>query len=312
MMIPCFSILALTFGADVTLSPEAHVRGTEIRLGDVAEISGAPEDVEQLRQFSLGYAPSPGYVRILRGWRIEQTVERELPGVDVRMSGSPAVRVHPVTAVIEPRDLEEAARTELAARLDNEEATFELEGTLAGIEVPAGSTEPELVALTNDVRAAAGLATVPVRVLVDGELYRTVYTQWRVRLWESRPVLLRDVKAGETIDLRAVENRRVPLGSSRVGKPIPAGLLIGSVATRDLARGDTVDEQDVRRPTLIEPDDTLFIVIRKGPISARVPVTAQEKGALGDRIRVHTSSQRELTATVVARNLVELDLTASR
>lgn len=297
--------------ARIVLPTEAQVSGTSILLGDIAEISGAPEEVAQLAGFSLGYAPSPGYVRVLRGWRIEQTLERDIPGLDVEVAGSPAVRVHPITAAIEPQALLAAARAALAERFQGEDATLEPQGTIAPIEVPAGSSPPELKAIAANVRTAGGLATVPVRVLVDGELYRTVWTQWQIRLWETRPVLLRDVRAGEVIELAAIENRRVPLGSSRIGEAVPAGLLIGSVAARDLAVGATVDPRDVRRPLLIDAGDALFIAIRKGPITARVPVTALEAGALGDRVRVRTETGRELTATVAARNLVELDLSSA-
>lgn len=306
------TILTLAAGAKVTFPPEAEVRGTEIRLGQIAEITGDVETVARLEAFSLGYAPSPGYVRILRAWRIEQTVERDLPGVDIEIAGAPAVRVIPVTVAIEPGALAESARAALVDRFDTDDTTIELEGTLVALEIPAGSTPPELRALATSVRASAGLATVPVRVFVDGELYRTVWTQWRVRLWETRPVLLRDVPAGEVIDLRSIENRRVPIGPSRHANPIPAGLLVGSIASRDLAVGAVVTESDVRRPTLVQPGDRLFFVIKKGPVSARIPVTARDEGALGDRIRVTTESERELMGVITARNLVELDLSPGR
>jgi hypothetical protein len=76
-------------GVTVTLHPQAKVRGTEIELGAVAAVSG--EDaalVARVRGLRLGYAPAPGYSRLLLGERLRADLARTLPGTAVEVGGA--------------------------------------------------------------------------------------------------------------------------------------------------------------------------------------------------------------------------------
>ena len=54
---------------------------------------------------------------------------------------------------------------------------------------------------------------------------------------------------------------------------------------------------------------TLMLEVRKGGVAARVPVSAEESGARGDRIRVRAlDSKRSMTGVVRSRELVVIDL----
>ena len=54
-----FSGSLLLGGVTVTLPMEAHVRGTEIELGEIAQVVGAdPEEVDRVAALELGYAPA--------------------------------------------------------------------------------------------------------------------------------------------------------------------------------------------------------------------------------------------------------------
>ena len=85
----------LLAGVTVSLPMEADVHGTEILLGDVATISGEDAaEVSAVEGLSLGYAPAPGYSRLLQRHRLEQLVDRKLPDVVIAFRGEPACRVH--------------------------------------------------------------------------------------------------------------------------------------------------------------------------------------------------------------------------
>ncbi len=294
----------------LTLAAEAQVRGTEIRVGDVAVLDGDAELVAKLADAHLGYAPSPGFNRLLQGWRLEQNLERDHPGVDIVLAGAANCRVWPATALVTAAALEAAARELLDPALASGDATAALATSLRDIEVPAGQTPPVVRPAADTVDLRAGSLRVPVRIDVDGEPYRTVWTQWNVERWEILPVLVRDVPAGAAIDFSMIENRRVQARTQGVGAPLPAGLVVGSIAARNLALGSIVTERDIQRPMIIREGDRIYLAIRKGPVVAKVPAVAGADGAFGDRIRIKTHSARELMAVVVARDLVELDLTA--
>lgn len=297
----------------VTLPPEASVRGTEIVLGEIARIAGDdPAAVERAAALRVGYAPAPGYSRLLVAWRLEQELERAAPGLDLALAGSQACRVHPETVKVAAAELVSAARAELERALGQADASLRLARTVSDQVVPATGAAPVLRSILPSVEERAGAISVPVRILVDGEIHRTVWTQWQVERFEVRPVLSRRVAAGETIGLGVIENRRVKAAPGLRAQSLPAGLLIGSVARRDLEAGRLVCESDVVRPQIIQKGDEVYLRIRKGRVVASRPATATEAGALGDRVLCLTEGQRELMAVVVGRNLLEIDLSADR
>ena len=304
-------LTTMASGVTVTLPVEAKVRGTEIELGEVAQVAGLDAElIERVRALELGYAPAPGFSRLLTLERIRAALSRDLPGVEVRVAGERACRVWPVTETIDATALEAAARLELARVLAGKDATFTLKDPLAAVQVPLGERGHELLArgpapdaLVNDI------VGVPVEVLVDGLRYRTVWTSWRVDVWETRPVLSRPVKAGEPLRAEHFERSRVRLGSDTRLEPLGPVQLAGAVAKHDLAPGEPVTQMDVHRPPAVTLGATLFLRVRKGSIEARVAALALETGAVGDRIRVRTNdSAQELLATVVGRDLCEIQL----
>jgi len=150
---------------------------------------------------------------------------------------------------------------------------------------------------------------VPVEVLVDGVRYRTVWTSWRVDVWETRPVLSRPVRAGEELRPELFSRARVQVGRTVGMEPLDPSQVAGAVAKHDLAQGEGVTAMDVHRPAAVVLGATLFLRVKKGPIEARVSALALETGAVGDRIRIKTvEAGQELVATVVGRDLCEITL----
>src|SRR5262245_51253778 len=108
--------LFLSAGLVISLAPEARVRGTELRLGDVARIEGADAAlVARARSLELGYAPAPGYSRLLELERVAETVRRELGSAD--FAGSRACRVWPLEERVAGETVRAAAAAELGRAL---------------------------------------------------------------------------------------------------------------------------------------------------------------------------------------------------
>jgi hypothetical protein len=75
-------------GATVTLPVDAKVKGTEIELGELCLVAGLDgELVARVRALELGYAPAPGFSRLLTAERIRAELARALPGVEIRVTG---------------------------------------------------------------------------------------------------------------------------------------------------------------------------------------------------------------------------------
>ncbi len=307
-----FAACALTLASSVTvdLPMEAHVNGTEIELGEVAQVLGTdPEAVRLVESIELGYAPAPGYSRLLHADRIRAILASKAPDVAVRMAGQRAIRVWPAVQEVAVEDLQKVALAELRRCYATGDATFEAASALPKVVVPAGAGSHRLRAKVDEKRLVSGTISVPVEVLVDDVVYRTVWTSWKAEVYETRPVLTRTVKAGEVLAPGMFERRRVRVQGGSQAKPLGDDQLLGAVAARDLAPGAVVVGTDVHRPSIVGIGDVVFLTVKKGSIEARVSAVAMGVGAAGDRIRVRTvNTNQELTAVIKSRDVVQIDL----
>ncbi len=294
----------------ITLGPEARVRGTEIELGAIARIEGADaNEVERVRALRMGYAPAPGYSRLLVGARLEADVERLLPGVDAKFAGAPACRVLPSTEVLTAAALTAAAKAEIARWSEGRDIELEPLSNLADLEIPSGQKPFELRARIADGALRPGPVNVPVRVMVDGQLYRTVWSNWRVTLFEEVNVLRSSVRAGEELSPELFERRRIAVTNANSDAPAALGQALGAKAARDMAVGHVLRQSDVKLETLVRRGDSLFLEIRRGSITARVAATADQDARAGERIRVTlVDSGKSLNAVVLSRDLALVDL----
>jgi|SRR5262245_17255155 len=309
-MLSVLLVRALLSGVTVTLPVEAKVKGTEIELGELCLVAGLDgELVERVRALELGYAPAPGFSRLLTADRIKSELARALPDVEVRVAGERACRVWPEIDEIAPATVEEAARAELVRAFAGKEATFTLSEPIAVIKVPLGERARQLVARVPADELHSGTIGVAVEVLIDELRYRTVWTTWRVDVWETRPVLTRPVRAGEELRPELFSRARVPVGRTSEPEALDPRQVVGAIAKHDLAPGERVTVQDVHRPAAVTLGATLFLRVKKGPIEARVSALALETGSVGERIRIKTVDVgQELVATIIGRDLCEISL----
>lgn len=297
-------------GVTITLSPDATVRGTEIQLAQIATIDGTdPDEVARVRSLKLGYAPAPGYTRTLSAGRLQADVQRLVSGTTVAMKGSGSCRVSPAVDHVSAATIEEAARREIARVLPGREFELTLNATILEFDVPAGNQPVDVRSVLGDTLLRPGPINVPVRVHVDGTLYRTVWTNWRLALWEDATVLKRPVVTGEAISPDMLEKQRVLAKGEGESPPLAAGLAWGATARRDLAAGQVLREIDVLREVIVKRGDTVFLEVRRGNVHARVAAIAEADAHPGDRIRVKIAeSGRAMTATVISRDLALIEL----
>jgi flagella basal body P-ring formation protein FlgA len=241
--------------------------------------------------------------------RLRDQLARELPGVEIRVVGERACRVWPEVQEILPEVLQETARLELVKAWSGREATFTLVQPVGSAHVPRGERDTSLRVRLPQTALRAGIVGVPIEVLVDGLRYRTVWTSWKVDVWETRQVLGRPVRAGEALRPELFVRSRVPIGGDGGLTTLQPAQVVGAVAKRDMVPGERVTAHDVHRPAAVTLGATLFLRVRKGPIQASVSALALETGAVGDRVRVRTiESGQELQATVVGRDMCEISL----
>jgi flagella basal body P-ring formation protein FlgA len=300
-------------GLVVVLPAESRVRGTELTLGAVAQVRGDDAQlVARAKAIELGWTPSPGYTRVLQDWQIEQKLSLALAGTSVHFEGSKACRVAPETARIAGSALGAKARAELRTLFGTREVELVPQGQTPDLEVPLGEKPFELRCAIERREQRAGAWSVPVQIWVDGTLYQTCWVGFAVELYDLAPVLAREVRRGEVIEASALELRRVRIASDLGGEPLSALALSGAVVLRDLGAGSVLTERDVQRAKLVRSGDTVQLQVRKGAITARGSAIAKADGTAGERIRLWSADKtRELSGTVIARGLVEIDLSGT-
>jgi flagella basal body P-ring formation protein FlgA len=296
-------------GVTVSLPAEARVRGTEMTVGEVAVVTGTdPEEVRRVRETSLGYAPAPGYSRLMQSWMIQNRLREALPGTAATIDGKSACRIVPLTELVPRVAFENTAQAALDEIFAGREATITLHAPVRDLEIPAGDQPFELSSALTNHEVRAGLWNVPLRVAIDGKAYQTVWTSWKVELFELLPVLRHDVRAGERLEPSTVELKRTRVTDSSSGRPLTDPMVTGAIALRDLRQGSVITSRDVRRPKIVQTGDVVHLQVRKRAVTARVAAEALEGGHIGDRIRVSVAGGRVMTAVILSRDVVEVNL----
>jgi hypothetical protein len=186
-----FVLLArsLLAGLTVTLPAQAQVRGAEIELGELGELASLDRDMlARARAVAFGYAPAPGFTRVLTAERVRAELARALPEVSVRVLGESTCRVQSEVEELASDVVEGAARLELRRAFAGLEATFTPLDRIPSLDLPRGLEGSELRARVPAGPRTSGKLGVPVEVWLDGQCYRTLWTNWRVDVWETRPV----------------------------------------------------------------------------------------------------------------------------
>lgn len=305
-----------TFGAlflstvTVTLPMEVQVSGSEVTLGEIATVEGEnTELVARVEAFGLGYAPSPGYSRVIQRWQLEQRVRKEFENLDLVFDGKAACRIIPLVAVIPAEEIEKEARQSLVALFAGQDVEIRLKGELDNERVPVGLESREFSAEPTTAKAESGSWSIPVKIKIDGVPYRTIWTSFQVDLYRVMPVMKTDIAPGQIIEAADVVMQRAAVTAGARRAPLGRAALVGAEAKRLLRAGLPVAERDVRRELAIKRGETVSLIVRNGLVTVSTEVISMQDAYLGDLVPIQTfGSSKELTAKVVGARRLELSL----
>lgn len=303
--------LGLLGGLTVELPPAAQVRGVELRLGDVATVSGDDEAlVREARLLVLGATPAPGYTRQLVRADILRELGFALEGAEVTLQGAPLTRVTLRTQTLGEAEQIDTARQALQSVFRGQDVELTPKTTVQSLDIPEPRESYSLRPRTQTLRAVTGPQGVAVDVIVDGEVWRTLWTSWEVNVYELWPVLRAAVRKGETLTAAHFETRRVRVGGGRISSPLSAKAYGVAEAARTLEAGYVVLEEDVTRAWTVERGDPCQLEVKSGGVSAFVRAEVMANGRVGDRVPVRIdSNQRQVVAVVRGKSDLLVDMT---
>lgn len=293
---------------ELALELNALARGTEVTIGDLCEITPVGPDALAIGRLRFGPAPVPGFARtVTRTDILQSLVAAGHEAGTFRFKGATETVVQAVVVEVPESALLEAAETVLRAVIDQEgwDVEWQVAGRVRSLQVPAGHLSREVQARVRDGRTSPSSAVVDVRVLVDGQVAKTVPVQFR--LVRFQPVLktVGAVRAGTPLGPHNVEISREPMAQA-------SGLFLttfeqvqGMIARRNLQPGQLLMLGHAGPPAVIRKGELVTIVLTRGRVKVTARGIANHDAAEGEAVAVTcTHSRAQVTGVAAGGGLV--------
>jgi flagella basal body P-ring formation protein FlgA len=290
------------------------VRGTDVRLSDVADLHGIDAAVvARVGGVPVTSVPDAGDMKLIRRDSLEAAAARALPeSITVRWSGASEVHVEAETVALSGEEVGTLARRWVYAQ-------FEYGDTAACI-VPA-KTPPPLtcragrystrfeVVPAGTPGSLAGLVRLEVRAIIDGVLGTSVPVALVIKRPHTVVVVARRVQEGRPLDGDDIRlEERLADGSS------PEALTSiqqtqGMLTRRALEPGTIVSKRDLKGRPVLRRYDAVTVRLLCGGLTISSPGKTLAAGAPGEVIPVETGpGRRVVQARVIDSETVEVGL----
>ncbi len=291
----------------VDLHGFAETDQSEIRLGDIAEISG--EYASLLDTLVVGHSTAPGYNRFIL--RDEIFLFSQLPSEvknSVVLSGVTRCSVKSVGQDITVGDIIDQVREELETELIWDKASWTLD---------LGSSDSVITTLWNSeynvslgrVRSNTlkGDVVIPVIISQNNRSGNRINIHGRIEVVTEVAVAKREIRSGETVqrsdfttEIKNISD--LPFDPAQFRSGVSYSIRSGIVRA-----GSVITVNRVRENQMIERGHPVTIVSTVGSASVQVRGTARQSGSIGDVISVENSvSRKMIQGTVVRPGVVQV------
>jgi flagella basal body P-ring formation protein FlgA len=314
--------------AEIRFKPQCQPSGTQVLLGDLAEIIGADEKTAQaLAALDLMPAPPPGTQRFVTARQVGDLLR--VRGVNLaphRFSGASQITVGgALPPKVRKRDAPQPSRfATQRARARVREAIVE------HLCHAASDQEPWQVDVALDPTQVASLADPRGTLRAEGGsppwvgrqifLIRdassdsdAIQVAADVSLPPYAVVTVRSLPMGATVrssDVQLVRDQGAS-GNRPSGRQVLQSLeqVVGLETVRALPAGQVVDQASVRQPLLVRRRDVVTVYARTAGISVRTTARAREDGSRGELVMVESLTDRRRYLTRVT-GIREVDVLA--
>ncbi len=156
--------------------------------------------------------------------------------------------------------------------------------------------------------ALLGRVSSLVTIMVDGKPVRRARACATIEVYKSVLCAAQGLRRGQIISERDLTRATMPLSKLKTGFYQRPGDVIGMAARRSLRPGQAITADSLMRPAVVKRGSRVMIVAQSPAIIVKVPGQVQEKGAVGDFVRVmNLGSHRVVIARVEDRNTVRVN-----
>jgi flagella basal body P-ring formation protein FlgA len=271
----------------VTILDQGICNEDEVRLGEIAQITGPAVRVARLQRLPVARAPEAGQERTLAREDIETVLRASTDGrIGVVVTGAQRTLVRAGVQIVEGERLAAAAvravEEQLAGRPD---VKAQIEVTHVPLAVRLRPAEIELRSELRDDELPSGSLNVRVRLFQGLRSVAETSVGVRVKLSQMVPVASRKIAEGELLgesDL-TMESREV--GGSR-WEPAEPARIIGRAARQAIARGKVLEAKMFEAPTVIRRGDRVRLTLSRGVLVVVTQAEARSDAVDGQTVRL--------------------------
>lgn len=319
-----FSLVCVSSQAgEIRIWPSAVVQSKDIRLGDIAELTGFAANGGHLSDTVVSASPCPGSNTSVSATDIRTAVAESGANLaDIQIMGASHCAVTRQTTPKPPKQLvsksakpryvprpprqptvkevkapssstlETALREYIAARLGDTPGKIDVRFSPVNqrdLALPQG--EYRFTIKTKDANKL-GLVTFDVNILHSEEDERVVPILAEVALIREVVTAKRDINRGQSIessDLALQERRFSDLSSCGIQD---LNLVVGQRAREFIRTGDLVNEKLVEPKPIVFRGEPVTVWMRNGALVIKTAGRAQQAGGIGDKIEVRRDGSK--------------------
>jgi hypothetical protein len=167
---------------EVKLKATTYVRGLDVTIGELCEITPEGTDALAIAKIKFGRAPVAGHARTISRTEIVQSIAAS--GQDIsglKFAGSNEIVVQPVLTDLSTPEVLDAATAALQAvlALEGGDVEFTAPQRMRLIQAPPGRRSQEFVARLRGDKTGPNAAVIEVEIVVDGESYKKIPITFR-------------------------------------------------------------------------------------------------------------------------------------
>ena len=265
----------------ITLKQEAYVKGPQVTLGEVADITG--DHTEQLGGIDVGPAASPGDSRRVEKPLIEARLKTAgIAAETFDLCGAPAVVARTLHLEVTRDVVEQNIRAFVEHQMPwkPEDALIEVSLPIKGMVVPEGEVgfewkvDPEFRFLgTGGIRGA---------VTVDGEVKRSFLCKVSIEAYDEVVVASVPIQRGSVLAVSNVTLERRAMSGLKDAVFHDPSELAGFVARRAIGPGEIIAGRSVAPRIIIKRNQLVTVETRAGGLQIETQARAGSDGAVGD------------------------------
>lgn len=292
----------------IIIPSQVQVQSLAIKLGEIAEIKGTSEFIEKVKDLNLGQTPYPGYQRVIYRDDVIYALRQQninLKQVNLRIPYQFTVKPDYKSLAVD--ELVKQGRQYIKNNVSFKGEKIEIKALNPPEELLVPQGKISFVVVKNYNRRLLGVNMLPIKVLVDEQVYRKFYVKYSTKLRVTVLIPKKRLQQGQSLTKDLFMKKEKLLSSSPEKYVSSVDELKNKVLTKTLAANQMLTTDMLSTPKLVNRWQEVKIIAKVGGVVVTTTGKALENGRKGDIIKVkNTSSNQTIEAKVVAPNEVEV------